>query len=204
MPAVTVGSLSSTMNERESPSPDMIASCGVHCAEKVSGRKNCATAIDCPAMSVPPLRISASGVGHRQPRLRRVGAEPVVEHVQRVIVIRLSLRREHAGIAHCALHAFVDRTQLRSVQHAVQCQERDRERDRALDQRRTTLRYAGSSAAPERAVVLGARIRPHRNGVPPARERAELVVVDPEHVTVGIGIRLAAVTAEVRDDTNRR
>jgi hypothetical protein len=54
-------------------------------------------------------------------------------------VIRLALRGEHAGVAHRALHALVDRAELRPVQHAVQREQRDRERDRALDERRAAL-----------------------------------------------------------------
>jgi hypothetical protein len=62
--AVTVGSLSKTMNACDKPSPDMIAFAGVQLAESARGRKNCATATVWPAMSVPPLSTSAGGVGH--------------------------------------------------------------------------------------------------------------------------------------------
>ncbi len=57
-------------------------------------------------------------------------------------MVRLALRREHAGIAHGALHAFVDRAELRSVEHAVQRHERDGKRDRALDEGRAALLVA--------------------------------------------------------------
>jgi len=57
-------------------------------------------------------------------------------------VVRLTLRREHSGIANRELHAFVDRAQLHAPDEAEQRDEGDGQRKRGLDQRGTALPVA--------------------------------------------------------------